>query len=253
MLDLVQDGVALVERELASLLEEFERPAVLSEAMRYAVLPGGKRVRPRICLASALAVGGRVEDAVFPACAIELLHSYTLIHDDLPSMDNDSERRGRPSVWAKFGEANAILAGDALQALAFKAVVRAPRRSGLVAVLGEAAVGVVRGQTAELSGDGDTDFIYRHKTADLFMAAAAMGSIVGGGTQDDTERLRAYARELGFAFQHVDDLLDGNSPYSLDETRLRIDERTEAARVLLRDLPGDVTPLDELAEWLSER
>ena len=101
----------LIEKKLEELLSGV-RPAVLFDAMRHAVMSGGKRVRPQICLAAAVAVGGKAEDAVCSACAIELLHSYTLVHDDLPSMDNDTERRGQPTVWAKFGEANAVLAGE---------------------------------------------------------------------------------------------------------------------------------------------
>ena len=116
-----------VELELRQLLSSQERPRVLAEAMCWAVEGGGKRIRPRICLASAVAAGGMSADALLPACAVELLHSYTLVHDDLPAMDNDAERRGRPSVWAKFGEANAILAGDALQALAFDLAARLPQ------------------------------------------------------------------------------------------------------------------------------
>ncbi|MBR2839447.1 MAG: polyprenyl synthetase family protein, partial [Kiritimatiellae bacterium] len=104
------------------------RPGALAAAMRYAVGSGGKRIRPRLCLAAAAAAGGRADDARYPAAAVELLHNYTLVHDDLPAMDDDTERRGRPSVWAKFGEATAILAGDALQALSFAAIAQGTER-----------------------------------------------------------------------------------------------------------------------------
>ena len=111
-----------IEDALAAVLPTADgEAAALYAAMRWAVEGGGKRVRPLVCLAAAEAVGGAPGDALMPACAIELLHSYTLVHDDLPAMDNDTERRGRPSTWAKFDEATAILAGDALQALAFAA------------------------------------------------------------------------------------------------------------------------------------
>ena len=140
-----EEYLAIIEKTLDEVLPKPEdRPAELSDAMRYAVGTGGKRIRPLICLASAVAAGGRAEDARYPAAAIELLHNYTLVHDDLPAMDNDTERRGRPSVWAKYGEANAILAGDALQALAFKAAAMASRNVGrIVAELAAAGVGVV--------------------------------------------------------------------------------------------------------------
>ena len=142
----------LVERTLDEVLPKpEERPAVLSEAMRYAVGTGGKRIRPLICLAAATAVGGSPADAKYPAAAIELLHNYTLVHDDLPAMDNDAERRGQPTVWKKFGEANAILAGDALQALAYGTAAKAPRNvSAIVAALGLRGLGVVQGQVEDI-------------------------------------------------------------------------------------------------------
>ena len=242
----------LVEEALAGLLSG-ERPAVLFEAMRHAVLSGGKRVRPQICMSAAAAVGGRMEDAVYPACAIELLHSYTLVHDDLPSMDDDAERRGLPAVWAKYGESNAILVGDALQSLAFRAAAMAPCNPGrIVAELADAGVGVVRGQVEDLDGD-DVDFIYRHKTADLFVAAAAMGAYAGGGSEEDVARLRSYAMNLGLAFQLEDDLLDGDSPYSREETERKISELTSSAVASLDGLPGDVSRLAALAKRLAGR
>ena len=129
-----EDLKAVVEATLDEVLpKQGERPAELSEAMRYAVGSGGKRIRPLICLASALAVGGRADDARYPAAAIEILHNYTLVHDDLPAMDNDEERRGQPTVWKKFGEANAILVGDALQALAYLSLAKAPRNVARIA------------------------------------------------------------------------------------------------------------------------
>ena len=242
----------LIERKLEGLLSGV-RPAVLFDAMRHAVFSGGKRVRPQICLAAAIAVGGKAEDAVCPACAIELLHSYTLVHDDLPSMDNDTERRGQPTVWAKFGEANAVLAGDALQSLAFQAAAQSPRNAGrIVAELADAGVGVVRGQVEDLDGD-DVDFIYRHKTADLFIAAAVMGAYAGGGSDADANRLREYALNLGLAFQFEDDLLDDDSPYSKEETERKVTEHTAAAVSALEGLEGDASFLALLAERLMGR
>ena len=244
--------LSLFEKTLESLLAG-TRPAVLFDGMRYAVVSGGKRVRPQICLSAAIAVGGVVEDAVYPACAIELLHSYTLVHDDLPSMDNDTERRGLPTVWTKYGEANAVLVGDALQSLAFRAAAMAPRNSDrIVAALADAGIGVVCGQIEDLDGD-DVDFIYRHKTADLFVAAAAMGAYAGGGADADVERLRSYALNLGLAFQFEDDLLDGDSPYSKEETERKVDELTASAVASLEGMPGDTSFLVSLAERLVGR
>ena len=247
-----------VEAALAALLPAAEGgAAALHAAMRWAVEGGGKRIRPLLCLAAAEAVGGESADALMPACAIELLHSYTLVHDDLPAMDNDTERRGRPSTWAKFGEATAILAGDALQALAFAALAQTPCpawvRAKLVAILGEAAVGVVRGQAAELAGSTDVAYVYEHKTADLFVAAAALGATAGGGTDAQAAQLREFARHLGLAFQHEDDLLDGDSPLGCDEAGRRVRAHTEAALAALAGLPGDTTFLSDLAARLATR
>ena len=256
---MLEDAIQDVERELRRLLSAQERPRVLADAMRWAVEGGGKRIRPRICLASAVAVGGASSDALLPACAVELLHSYTLVHDDLPAMDNDAERRGRPSVWAKFGEANAILAGDALQALAFTALAQAPdRRSGTRAKMIEffagCALGVVRGQVEDIaSGVKDVSFIYEHKTADLFMAAAVTGALAGGGDDASVEKLRLFAYHLGVAFQYEDDLLDDDSPFPRDETVRRVQSETDAALAALDGLPGDVTPLAALARSLVNR
>ena len=248
--------LAIVEKTLDEVMPgALERPAELSEAMRYAVGTGGERIRPLICLASAVAAGGRAEDARYPAAAIELLHNYTLVHDDLPAMDNDTERRGRPSVWAKYGEANAILVGDALQALAFKAAAMAPRNAGrIVAELAAAGVGVVQGQIEDIAeGEKDIPFIYRHKTADLFMAAAVMGALAGGGDDRAVESLRAYALNLGLAFQFEDDLLDGDSPYGREETERRVRDATAAALAALSGLKGDVTTLVKMAKSLVDR
>ena len=248
-----------IEAALAELLPSPEgEAAALHAAMRWAVEGGGKRVRPLVCLAAAEAVGGAADDALMPACAIELLHSYTLVHDDLPAMDNDTERRGRPSVWAKFGEATAILAGDALQALAFVALAKTPVscpgvRAGLLSILGEAAVGVVRGQAAELAGSKDVAYVYGHKTADLFVAAARMGATAGGGTAAQVDRLGTFALHLGLAFQHEDDLLDGDSPLGRAEAERQVREHTDAALSVLVGLPGDTSFLSDLAARLATR
>ena len=258
---MLEAAIQDVERELLRLLSEQERPRVLAEAMRWAVEGGGKRIRPQICLASAVAAGGHAEDALMPACAIEVLHSFTLVHDDLPAMDNDTVRRGKASVWAKFGEANAILAGDALQALAFDLAARSPRNAAaVVAELATRAVGVVRGQVEDLAlarGGGASadmvDFVYEHKTADLFMASAVMGALAAGAAEEHVERLRRFALKLGLAFQYEDDLLDGDSPYARDVTERLVRETTAAAIEALKGLPGDTSFLASLAERLARR
>ena len=271
----MKDYLDLIEQTLDAVMPQ-ARPEVLFSAMRYAVGTGGKRIRPLVCLASAVAVGGKAEDAKYPAAAIELLHNYTLIHDDLPAMDNDRERRGKPTVWVKFGEANAILAGDALLALAYQVAAKAPWNvAAIVDVLGEKGVGVVQGQvedvaslkfevsqsqtsnlkpqTSNLKPQTDVDFIYTHKTADLFIAAAAMGGLAGGGSAADVAALKEFALNLGLAFQYEDDLLDGDSPYSREKTEALVNETTTAAVAALDRLPGDTTFLRELAQKLVGR
>ena len=251
----------LIEQTLDEVLPAAgDRPVALSGAMRYAVGSGGKRVRPLVCLASSLAVGGTVEDARYPAAAIEILHNYTLVHDDLPAMDNDRERRGRPTVWAAFGEANAILAGDALLALAYRTAAKAPRNvAAIIDVLGEMGVGVVRGQVEDIAlqdapaSSDAISFVYEHKTSDLFIAAAVMGGLAGGGSADEVAALRRFALNLGLAFQHEDDLLDGDSPVSREETERLVRETTAAAVAALDTLPGDTAFLRDLAQRLVGR
>lgn len=251
----------LVEATLDEVLPAADaRPAVLSEAMRYAVGSGGKRIRPLVCLASAVAAGGVVEDARYPAAAIEILHNYTLVHDDLPAMDNDVERRGRPTVWKQFGEANAILAGDALLALAYRTAARAPRNvAAIIDVLGEKGVGVVQGQVEDVAGApgasaGSADsFVYLHKTADLFVAAAKMGALAGGGTAASVARLGQFAENLGLAFQYEDDLLDGDGLFSRAETERLVHMTTAAAIAALDGLPGETSFLRNLAHDLVGR
>ena len=258
----MDSDLEFIEAALADLLKSLgPRPESLHDAMRYAVGTGGKRVRPLLCLASAQAVGGRREDAVRPACAIELLHNYTLVHDDLPAMDNDRIRRGKPTIWVKYGEANAILAGDALLAFAYQVAAGSPRNAAeIVAVLGEKGVGVVEGQVEDLGliSDGSidcdkADFVYRHKTADLFVAAAVTGGLAAGAGADEIAALEEFALNLGLAFQYEDDLLDGDGAYPREKTAELVDVCTARAVAALKRLSGDVSKLSELAVGLVGR
>jgi len=216
---------ALINRALEKRLPaKNTRPAVLHRAMRYSVLAGGKRLRPILCLAAAKAVGGEEKNALIPALAIEILHTYTLIHDDLPCMDNDNLRRGKPTSHVVFGEANALLAGDALLTLAFEwlatAVPLPPHKtSDLIRELAHAAgsQGVIGGQVEDLAAEGKKTNaskvrdIHLHKTAALIRAAARMGGICAGANAAVLKALSAYGTKAGLAFQIADDILNETS------------------------------------------
>ena len=200
--------------------ERSGRPARLVEAVRYSVLGGGKRLRPILCLAAAELVGGVAERALPAAIAVELLHCYTLVHDDLPCMDDDLTRRGMPTVHVKFGVAMAVLAGDALQALAFENLTRGHGAEVTARWVGELAraagvFGVVGGQSEDIAVDASCDaekidYVHSHKTADLFSVSMRMGAIAAEGGEEAVERMGQVGRDLGMAFQIVDDLLDGD-------------------------------------------
>lgn len=198
-------------------------PDTIYEAMRYSLLAGGKRLRPILCLATCELTGGTVEMAMPTACALEMIHTMSLIHDDLPAMDNDDYRRGKLTNHKVYGEDIAILAGDGLLAYAFEYVavhtqnVPAPRVVQVVARLGRAvgASGLVGGQVVDLESEGRADvqeqtlnFIHTHKTGALLEACIVCGGILAGAGAADLERLSRYAQNIGLAFQIVDDVLD---------------------------------------------
>ncbi|CAI0429257.1 unnamed protein product [Linum tenue] len=201
-----------------------KEPAKIHESMRYSLLAGGKRVRPVLCLAACELVGGNESMAMPAACAVEMIHTMSLIHDDLPCMDNDDLRRGKPTNHIVYGESVAVLAGDALLAFAFEHIaVATPRNvhpSRIVRAIGELAKviggeGLVAGQVVDISSEGNSEvglkeleFIHIHKTAKLLEGSVVLGAILGGGSDDEVERLRRYARDIGLLFQVVDDILD---------------------------------------------
>jgi geranylgeranyl diphosphate synthase type II len=189
--------------------------------MRYSVMAGGKRLRPNLCLAAAEAVGGDSGDAMAAACALEMIHTYSLIHDDLPAMDNDRLRRGRPTCHIAFDEATAILAGDALLTLAFEVVaVHSPgpveRRTEVVRLLASAAgpAGMVGGQMLDMLSEGraldqtELEGLHRLKTGALIEASLACGAVLAGGSGAQLDTLHEYGRLLGLAFQVTDDILN---------------------------------------------
>jgi len=198
-------------------------PEKIYDAMRYSLLAGGKRLRPILCLATCELTGGTIDMAMPTACALEMIHTMSLIHDDLPAMDNDDYRRGKLTNHKVFGEDVAILAGDGLLAYAFEHVaietrnVPTDRLLKVVAKLGRAvgAAGLVGGQVVDLDCEGKTDvsletlnFIHNHKTAALLEASVTSGAVLAGASEEDLERLLHYAQNIGLAFQIVDDILD---------------------------------------------
>jgi geranylgeranyl diphosphate synthase type II len=267
---------ALVETALfACLPAEGTRPAELASAMRHAVLSGGKRLRPILCLAAAEAAGGKLEQAMPAACAVELLHTYTLVHDDLPCMDNDTLRRGQPTVWAKYGEAMAVLVGDGLQTLAFETLAKSPASAlpRLVTELatGAGAAGVIAGQVEDIAFAGSPtrdiiQYVFQHKTADLFRVTMRLGALAGCATEADLEKLSRYGNNLGIAFQVIDDLLDAQQARADDkpeltclaimseaEARAYAQQTTAEAIASLKALPGNTAPLAALAENMLSR
>ncbi|HET6203407.1 MAG TPA: farnesyl diphosphate synthase [Planctomycetota bacterium] len=210
----------MVDRELDRRLPRLEEePRRLHRAMRYAVFPGGKRLRPALALLGCEAFGGKAGDALPAAAAIEMVHTYSLIHDDLPCMDNDDFRRGRPTCHRVFGEAMAVLAGDALHTAAFRALGSTPRRERiplLVETLARAAgsEGMVGGQVDDLAAEGARPSLRRvrsihaRKTAALIAASVECGAICAGASDPARRKAAAFGRTLGLSFQIADDVLD---------------------------------------------
>lgn len=242
---------------------ETDEPPILHRAMRYAVFTGGKRLRPILSMAAAAACGADEVRGLRCGCAVEVLHTYTLVHDDLPCMDDDNERRGRPTVHIAFSESDAVLAGDALQALAFEWLTEVTdlSRWSVADLVRELAVaagsrGVVGGQVADLGVDTTAPtaeqiaFIHLHKTADLFRAALRLGAMAADGTPEQVAALTRYAVQLGLAFQITDDLLDAPAPGSAptEATCLSIYTPAEArqqAMQLIADARNALTGMDD--------
>ena len=280
---------AQVDAALAARLPpDTTRPPLLHQAMRYSVMAGGKRLRPVLCLAACEAVGAASDAALLPGLAIEILHTYTLIHDDLPCMDDDDLRRGKPTCHVKFGEATALLAGDALLTLAFEwlaeARTPAPHAPALLALeLARAtgSQGVIGGQVEDLAAEGQPadaarlDYIHRHKTAALIRAAVRMGGLCGGATPAQLDALTRYGEASGLAFQIADDILNATSTpahlgkpvgsdqergkltyvavHGLERSRARADALVREAIAAIVPLPGDTAPLCALAEHSVRR
>lgn len=265
-------------------------PEKIYESMRYSLLAGGKRLRPILCLATCELVGGTVEMAMPTACALEMIHTMSLIHDDLPAMDNDDYRRGKLTNHKVYGEDIAILAGDGLLSYAFEFVathtlnVPAHQVLQVIARLGRAvgAEGLVGGQVVDLDSEGLTDvseetltFIHTHKTGALLEASVVCGAILAGAKETEIEGLSRYARNIGLAFQIVDDILDITatqeelgktagkdltakkvtypSLWGIDESRRQAQNLIEAAKAELSNYGDRAIPLLAIADFITNR
>jgi geranylgeranyl diphosphate synthase type II len=225
----------------------------LADPMTYAL--GGKRVRPVLCLATGDAVGYRVEDLLPAAAAVELVHSFSLVHDDLPCMDDDRERRGQPTVWAQYGEAAALLAGDALLAEAFRLAL-SYGTSAVARELVGATLGMIGGQWRELDEDGTREEIHRLKTGALFQASIGCAVAAMELPAEQQEPWRAFAAELGMLFQVVDDILDGDGyvlDVGADGARRLADEAAERAQARLGEIDADTEVLAGIVDGLASR
>ncbi|MFZ9739804.1 MAG: geranylgeranyl diphosphate synthase CrtE [Prochlorotrichaceae cyanobacterium] len=265
-------------------------PETIYNSMRYSLLAGGKRLRPILCLATCELTGGTIEMAMPTACALEMVHTMSLIHDDLPAMDNDDYRRGKLTNHKVYGEDIAILAGDGLLAYAFEHLalytkgVPADRLLEIVILLGRAvgAEGLVGGQVVDLESEGKTDitvdmldFIHTRKTAALLEVSVVSGAILTGVDQPSRDRLTRYAQRIGLAFQIVDDILDvtatteelGKSAgkdlkaqkatypsiWGIDESRKRAQALIDEAKAELEPWGDKAMPLTTLADFITAR
>jgi geranylgeranyl diphosphate synthase type II len=228
----------------------------LEESIRHALAGGGKRVRPVLCLATAEAAGADAETALPAAAALELVHTFSLVHDDLPALDNDELRRGRASTWAEFGEAVAVLAGDALLAEAIRLALSYPS-SAVARELVQATLGMIGGQHLDITGGGDDlAALHRLKTGCLFSASVACALWVAEVPEAEQKPWRAFADEVGLLFQIVDDILDADG-YVLERgaegARLLADEAAERAQARLAETPADTSVLAGIVAGLAAR
>lgn len=265
-------------------------PERIYEAMRYSLLAGGKRLRPILCLATCELAGGTIEMAMPTACALEMIHTMSLIHDDLPAMDNDDYRRGKPTNHKVYGEDIAILAGDGLLAYAFEYIaaqtqnVPAEQVLKVVACLGRAvgASGLVGGQVVDLQSEGKPDieeetltYIHTHKTGALLEACVVCGAKLAGAGEEDLQRLSCYAQNIGLAFQIIDDILDITatqeqlgktagkdlqaqkatypSLWGLETSKAKAEQLVESAKAQLEPFGAKAEPLLALADFITKR
>lgn len=257
--------IDLVNENLEKFMEVVY-PEDIFKSMRYTVLLPGKRLRPVMCLETCRMFGGNIEDAIPAACAIEMLHSQTLIHDDLPCMDNDDFRRGKPTNHKVFGEATAVLAGDALLTFAPQIITKNSKNLGtekLLKVLEEyfqyaGAYGVIAGQVIDIESEKNypenpeetLKYIHTHKTADLFKLSVRTGAIIAGADEEQLGIITDFAQKLGFAFQIADDILDETSTF--EEMGKTLGKDKQAGKLTYTNLYGLEKAKADLNKLLDE-
>jgi len=288
------DCIAFQQKRVDSALDRWvpeasQDPSIIHKAMRYSLFAGGKRVRPLLTIAAAEAVSDSTEGVENAACALELIHTYSLIHDDLPALDNDDLRRGRPTCHKVFGDAMAILAGDSLLTLAFEVLAKlqgvdAERRIQLVSELATASGtvgGMIGGQVNDIQGEGQPptaellDSIHRAKTGALLRASVRMGAIYAGAHEAKLAALTDFGEHIGLAFQIVDDVLDVEQSseelgktagkdaqqqkitfpavYGLERSRAMAEQERAAAHAALADFGVRAEKLKQLADLIVQR
>ncbi len=263
-----KDSLAFIEKKLQKALRARERsPAIIHKAMQYAAFTGGKRFRPVLTLAACEACGGKPQDAIAGALAIEMIHTYSLVHDDLPALDNDDMRRGHPTCHRKFGEANAILAGDALLTLAFELLTEAQPEEKAIRLVREVALaagvhGMIGGQVADLAGESRKKslkehlYISRCKTGQLIRVSALAGALSAGASPRQVRAITHYGECLGLAFQVVDDLLDKDGFCDVMSPRAAAGKAARLigqAKAVAKSFGPRAAKLNYLADFLMSR
>jgi geranylgeranyl diphosphate synthase type II len=281
----------VVNDTLEQVLQNSQQDETIHQAMKYSLMAGGKRIRPALCLAASESVGGNPEDALPAACAMEMIHTYSLIHDDLPAMDDDELRRGKPTCHVAFGEATAILAGDALLTMAFEILASVPFENGdqaakwlqviRIIAIAAGARGMIQGQMLDIAAEGrrlnvsDLESMHLLKTGALIEVSLQCGALLAGADQAQQGFLKTYARNIGLAFQVADDILnvEGNpalmgkavgtdrlnqkstypSLLGLDASKLFAQKLIRQALQALEAFDNKAEPLRALATYIIER
>ena len=258
----------LIDKRLDKILPKTAAPPKkLHQAMRYSVFSGGKRIRPILAIESCLCCAGAINDCISPACAIELVHTFSLIHDDLPAMDNDDYRRGKLTCHKKFNEATAILAGDALLALAFETLAGEKRPGVALELVKElsasiGSLGVAGGQCADIEFESKKktarvlNYINTHKTAELIKASVKIGALASGAGPEEINKMEKFGMAVGEAFQIVDDILDNGDSVSVMGRKgaiKKVRALTKTANEALEQFKGSADTLKEIADYLIER